>query len=132
MELGMIGLGRMGANIVRRLQLAGHQCVVYDHNPASGAALEPIGAVAASSLEHLVTELAPPRAVWMMVPAGVTGAVVDDLSGLLASGDTMIDGGNSHYADDVARRRSCSRWGSTMSTAAPAVACGDSNVVSAS
>jgi 6-phosphogluconate dehydrogenase len=103
MQLGVIGLGRMGANIVRRLHVAGHQCVAYDHNPDAAAALAEFGAVAATSLDDLVAKLDAPRAVWVMVPAGVTGAVVDDLSALLGAGDTVIDGGNSFYGDDIVR-----------------------------
>src|SRR5258708_38677265 len=103
MQLGMIGLGRMGANIVRRLQLAGHQCVAYDHNPAAATALAEFGAIAATSMDDLVSKLDPPRAVWVMVPAGVTGAVINDLTPLLAAGDAIIDGGNSFYGDDIAR-----------------------------
>jgi 6-phosphogluconate dehydrogenase len=105
MQLGMIGLGRMGANIVRRLQRAGHDCVVYDHSPALGAALADEGATAASSLADFVSKLDPPRAVWLMVPAGITGAVIDELRPLLAGGDVIIDGGNSFYGDDIARSR---------------------------
>ena len=103
MQLGMIGLGRMGANIVRRLERAGHQCVVYDHNPALGAALASEGATPASSLEEFVSKLETPRAVWLMVPAGITGKVIDDLAPLLAAGDVIIDGGNSFYGDDITR-----------------------------
>jgi 6-phosphogluconate dehydrogenase len=103
MQLGVIGLGRMGANIVRRLHVAGHQCIAYDHNPDAATALAEFGAVPATSLEDLVAKLDAPRAVWVMVPAGVTGAVVDDLSSLLAAGDTVIDGGNSFYGDDIVR-----------------------------
>jgi 6-phosphogluconate dehydrogenase len=103
MQLGMIGLGRMGANLVRRCMQAGHECVVYDHSTASVDALTAAGAIGASSVSDLVAKLTPPRAVWLMVPAGVTGAVVDDLTAHLASGDTVIDGGNTHYADDIAR-----------------------------
>ncbi len=105
MQLGMIGLGRMGANIVRRLERAGHQCVVYDHNPALGAALAEEGATAATSLADFVSKLDTPRAVWLMVPAGITGAVIDELSPLLSAGDVIIDGGNSFYGDDIARSR---------------------------
>ncbi|MDQ1508439.1 MAG: 6-phosphogluconate dehydrogenase, partial [Actinomycetota bacterium] len=103
MQLGIIGLGRMGANIVHRLQLAGHQCVAYDHNPTAATALTEFGAIAAPSLDDLVSKLDPPRAVWVMVPAGVTGAVINDLSPLLSAGDAIIDGGNSFYGDDIAR-----------------------------
>ena len=103
MQLGMIGLGRMGANLVRRLQRAGHQCVVYDHNRATVDQLAGEGAVAADSLADLVAKLEAPRAAWVMVPAGVAGKVVDELAGLMAADDVVIDGGNSYYRDDVHR-----------------------------
>jgi 6-phosphogluconate dehydrogenase len=103
MQLGMIGLGRMGANLVRRLQRTGHQCVVYDHNRATVDRLAGEGAVAAGSLADLVAKLEAPRAAWVMVPAGVAGTVVEELAGLMAPGDTVIDGGNSYYRDDVHR-----------------------------
>ena len=103
MQLGMIGLGRMGANLVRRLERAGHQCVVFDRNRPTVQQLEGEGAAGAASLEDLVAKLSAPRAVWAMVPAGVTGQVVDELAGLLDPGDVVIDGGNSYYRDDVAR-----------------------------
>src|ERR1700741_2745939 len=94
MQLGMVGLGRMGANIVRRLLRNGHTCVVYDHDSGAVEALAAEGAVGASSLADFVAKLDAPRAVWLMVPAGVTTKVIDDLTPLLASGDTIIDGGN--------------------------------------
>ncbi len=103
MQLGMIGLGRMGANIVRRCMRAGHECVVYDHNAASIDALAREGAIGATSLEDFVQKLTQPRSAWLMVPAGVTAAVLGDLVPLLSRGDTVIDGGNTHYADDIAR-----------------------------
>ena len=103
MQLGMIGLGRMGANLVRRSMSAGHECVVYDRDTPSVGRLVDEGAVGASSIEDLVGKLTPPRPVWLMVPAGVTGAVVNDVAAHLESGDVIIDGGNSHYADDIAR-----------------------------
>src|SRR5918996_1406189 len=103
MQLGMIGLGRMGANLVRRLERAGHQCVVYDRNQAAAQQLEGEGAVGAASLEDLVAKLSAPRAVWVMVPAGVAGQVVEELAGLMAPDDVVIDGGNSYYRDDVHR-----------------------------
>jgi 6-phosphogluconate dehydrogenase len=102
-QLGMIGLGRMGANLVRRCTDAGHECVVYDHNTAAVDTLAQSGAVGATSVADLVAKLTPPRSVWLMVPAGVTGAVVDDVAAHLAPGDALIDGGNSHYVDDITR-----------------------------
>jgi 6-phosphogluconate dehydrogenase len=103
MQLGMIGLGRMGANMVRRLMRGGHQCVVYDRAPEAVQALASEGAAGASSLAELVQKLAPPRAVCLMVPAAHVGSSVEALAPLLARGDTIIDGGNSHYHDDIAR-----------------------------
>jgi 6-phosphogluconate dehydrogenase len=103
MQLGMIGLGRMGANLVRRLERAGHQCVVHDRAQAAVRQLAGEGAVAAASLAELVDQLEPPRAAWVMVPARVAGQVVEELGGLMAPGDTVIDGGNSYYRDDVQR-----------------------------
>ena len=104
MQLGMIGLGRMGANMVRRLLKHQHQCVVFDHNQDNVAALEKEGAAGASSLQDMVSKLSAPRAIWVMVPAGQpTEDSVIELSKLLSSGDTIIDGGNSFYKDDVRR-----------------------------
>jgi 6-phosphogluconate dehydrogenase len=103
MQLGMIGLGRMGANMVRRLTKGGHECVVYDaHAEAVKNLLHP-GAVGASSLEDFVARLAKPRAVWLMVPAAVVDQELSILVPLLAAGDIVIDGGNSYYRDDVRR-----------------------------
>jgi 6-phosphogluconate dehydrogenase len=104
MQLGMIGLGRMGANIVRRLMAAGHDCVVFDTDPKAVGELAGEGAVGSDSLDDLVSKLPQPRAVWVMVPAGEpTSAVVTALAERLAPGDTIIDGGNSYYRDDIAR-----------------------------
>ncbi|HXZ83049.1 MAG TPA: decarboxylating 6-phosphogluconate dehydrogenase [Acidimicrobiales bacterium] len=103
MQLGMVGLGRMGSNLVRRLTQAGHDCVVYDVSRDAVAALASQGASGASSLEDLVTKLSPPRGIWMMLPAAVTGTTVETLSGLVAADDTLIDGGNSYYRDDIDR-----------------------------
>ena len=104
MQLGMIGLGRMGANMVRRLMKHQHQCVVYDRNADAVAALEKEGATGAASVEELVSKLDAPRAVWIMVPAGQpTEDSVVELSKLLQAGDAIIDGGNSFYKDDVRR-----------------------------
>jgi 6-phosphogluconate dehydrogenase len=103
MQLGMVGLGRMGANIVRRLMRDGHECVVYDVNPDSISQLEGEGATAGFTLEEFVGKLQRPRAVWVMIPAGLTGKTVDEIAGLLDQGDIIIDGGNSNYRDDVRR-----------------------------
>ena len=105
MQLGMVGLGRMGANIVRRLMRDGHECVVSDVNPDSVAALAAEGAVGAANLADLAAKLEAPRAVWIMVPAGITGKVVEDVAAVLEPGDIIIDGGNSNYHDDVRRSR---------------------------
>ncbi|WP_370367740.1 phosphogluconate dehydrogenase (NAD(+)-dependent, decarboxylating) [Catenulispora sp. GP43] len=104
MQLGVVGLGRMGANIARRLMRDGHTCVVFDVDPHAVAALEKEGAAAASSLADLAGQLSQPRAVWVMLPAGeVTGTAIDDLAAELDRGDTVIDGGNSYYRDDIRR-----------------------------
>jgi 6-phosphogluconate dehydrogenase len=103
MQLGMIGLGRMGANMVRRLRKDGHDCVVYDVHAAAVSALEKEGATGAASLTAFVKALARPRAVWLMVPAGVVDATLADLLPLLEPDDAVIDGGNSHYHDDIRR-----------------------------
>jgi len=112
MQLGMIGLGRMGANIVRRLQKAGHQGVVWDRDPRPGERLAKEGAVAASSIEDLVSKLAAPRAIWVMLPAGeATGSTIDILAGLVSPGDVIIDGGNSFWKDDIRRGRALAKQG---------------------
>src|ERR1700735_3952481 len=103
MELGMIGLGRMGNNMVRRLMRAGHQCVAYDIHPEAVQALAKEGAVGANSLEDFVKKLKTPRAIWMMVPAGVVDETLKELTPLLAADDALIDGGNSYYRDDIRR-----------------------------
>ena len=105
MQLGMVGLGRMGANIVRRLMRDGHECVVFDTNPDSIKQLEGEGATGGFTLEEFVSKLEKPRAVWVMIPAGITGKVVDQIAGLLDEGDIIIDGGNSNYRDDVRRAK---------------------------
>jgi len=103
-QLGMVGLGRMGANIVRRLMRDGHDCVVYDHTPAHVKDLVDEGAEGSDSLADLASKLKPPRAVWAMVPAGdITEQVVHDIADQLESGDVIIDGGNSYYRDDMRR-----------------------------
>ncbi len=103
MQLGMIGLGRMGANLVRRLMRDGHRCVVYDLDASAVEELAGEGATATHSLEELVESLEAPRAVWVMVPAGFVGDTVEELAGLLETGDVIIDGGNSYYRDDLDR-----------------------------
>ncbi len=105
MQIGMIGLGRMGANMVRRLMRDGHQCVVYDVDGDAVAELAGEGARGAGSLADLVAKLDPPRNAWIMVPAGYVGETVDQLAGLMESGDAIIDGGNSFYRDDVGRAK---------------------------
>jgi 6-phosphogluconate dehydrogenase len=105
MQLGMVGLGRMGANIVRRLMRDGHECVVFDTNPDSIKQLEGEGATGGFTLEEFVSKLERPRAIWVMIPAGITGKVVDQIAGLLDEGDIIIDGGNSNYRDDVRRAK---------------------------
>ena len=103
MELGMIGLGRMGTNMVRRLLRAGHQCVVYDLHPEAAQALAKDGAVGTTSLEDFAKKLKSPRTVWMMVPAGVVDPTLAALVPLLERDDVVIDGGNSYYHDDIRR-----------------------------
>jgi 6-phosphogluconate dehydrogenase len=104
MQLGMIG--RMGANIVRRLMRAQHRCVVFDQNADAVASLAAEGAIGATSFADLVTKLAKPRTVWVMLPVGeITEAMVTALAGVLEAGDTIIDGGNTFWKDDVRRAR---------------------------
>jgi len=106
MQLGMIGLGRMGANMVRRLMRGGHSCVVWDVSPDSIKKLAGEGATGSDSLADFITKLNKPRAVWIMVPAGdATEKTVNDLSAVLEAGDTIIDGGNSYFKDDVRRAK---------------------------
>ena len=106
MQLGMIGLGRMGGNIVKRLMRDGHKCVVYDRDPKAVASLARAGATGAGSLSDLVSKLEAPRVVWIMLPAGMpTEETIAEVSGLLAAGDTIIDGGNSFYKDDIRRAK---------------------------
>jgi 6-phosphogluconate dehydrogenase len=111
MQIGMIGLGRMGANMVRRLLQAGHECVVFDVSPKAVAELAAEKAVGAESLADLVEKLARPRTVWMMVPAAVVDRTIVDLVPLLARGDILVDGGNSRHVDDIRRARELSPLG---------------------
>jgi 6-phosphogluconate dehydrogenase len=104
MELGIVGLGRMGANMARRLMRDGHKIVAYDVNPEAVAALAGEGAQGASSVQDLVSAMTPPRSVWVMVPAGeITESTVEEVAAALESGDAIIDGGNSYYRDDIRR-----------------------------
>jgi 6-phosphogluconate dehydrogenase len=103
MQIGMIGLGRMGANMVRRLLKDGHECVVYDVNAEAVNALVDSGALGTGTLQEMVSRLSAPRAVWLMVPAAVVDQQLGTLVPLLAKGDTVIDGGNSYYRDDIRR-----------------------------
>jgi 6-phosphogluconate dehydrogenase len=105
MQLGMIGLGRMGANMVRRLQKNGHQCVVFDRTPATVQQLAGEGATGSASLDDFVQKLQKPRAIWLMVPAAVVDRSIQDLLPKLESGDILIDGGNSYYIDDIRRAK---------------------------
>jgi len=105
MQLGMIGLGRMGANMVRRLMRSGHTCVVYDRSPQAVETLVKEGATGASSVAEFVKKLDKPRAACLMVPAAFVDASIDELAPLLEKGDTLIDGGNSNYQDDIARAK---------------------------
>ena len=111
MHLGMIGLGRMGANLVRRLTKDGHQCVVYDVNPTAVEKIAGSGVEGAASIDELITKLAKPRAVWVMVPAGVAGKTVEELAACMDAGDIIIDGGNSYYRDDLLRAKALKRKG---------------------
>jgi len=103
MELGMIGLGRMGSSMVQRLQRAGHHCVAYDTAPAAVEALKKVGAGGAGSLEEMVKMMTKPRAIWLMLPAAVVGPTLEKLVPLLETDDIVIDGGNSYYHDDIRR-----------------------------
>ena len=105
MQLGMIGLGRMGANMVHRLLAANHQCVVFDRSPKAVEELTRAKAIGASSIAELVKKLETPRAVWLMVPAAAVDVTINDLVPLLSSGDILIDGGNSYYVDDIRRAK---------------------------
>ncbi|WP_020559905.1 phosphogluconate dehydrogenase (NAD(+)-dependent, decarboxylating) [Thiofilum flexile] len=111
MNIGMIGLGRMGANMTRRLTRAGHTCVVYDRDAAAVAALVEEKALGADSLRNLVEQLEAPRALWLMLPVAITDRVLEELTPLLSAGDVIIDGGNSHYHDDIHRAQNLQKHG---------------------
>ena len=111
MQLGMIGLGRMGANMVRRLMKGGHECVAFDLNPEAVRAMAAEGATGAASLKEFVAALQPPRAVWVMVPAAVVDDMLNQAKAFLEPGDILIDGGNSHYIDDIRRAEALAKDG---------------------
>jgi len=111
MQLGMVGLGRMGANLVRRLMRDGHTCVVFDTNQDAVKALEAEGAIGATSMADLVAKMERPRNVWIMVPAAIVQKMVDELKDLLEDDDTLIDGGNSYYRDDIKHAKELSAKG---------------------
>src|SRR5579872_4221300 len=111
MRIGMIGLGRMGSGMVGRLQRGGHTCVAFDANPTVLAAATDEGATAARSLAHLVETLPAPRVIWLMIPAAAVEEALHDLAGRLQAGDTIVDGGNSHYTDDQRRAASLAARG---------------------
>ena len=111
MQLGMLGLGRMGANLVRRSMHGGHECVVWTRNAATVQELAGEGAIGAADLDDFVARLTPPRVAWVMVPAAATEAMVDELAKRMAPGDTIIDGGNSYYHDDIRRSKALAAKG---------------------
>src|SRR5271165_2586861 len=105
MQLGMVGLGRMGANMVRRLLKGGHTCTVFDMSPKSVESLAKKGAVGSSSIKDFVGKLQKPRAVWLMIPAAVVDSTIAEIVPFLEAGDILIDGGNSYYIDDIRRAK---------------------------
>ncbi|MCP5304771.1 MAG: decarboxylating 6-phosphogluconate dehydrogenase [Chromatiaceae bacterium] len=111
MQIGMIGLGRMGANMTRRLLADGHQCVVYDQSDEAIEALSSVGADGVRSIDEFIARLAPPRVVWLMVPAAMVDQLVDELAAKLQVGDVLIDGGNSHFKADIERAQRLSLHG---------------------
>jgi 6-phosphogluconate dehydrogenase len=111
MQLGMVGLGRMGANLVRRLMRDGHECVAFDVNESAVEQLESEGATGARSAEEFISKLSKPRVVWVMVPAAITGRTVSQLAALMEAGDVVIDGGNTYYRDDIDRAKELSKAG---------------------
>ncbi|HUG57348.1 MAG TPA: NAD(P)-binding domain-containing protein, partial [Candidimonas sp.] len=111
MQIGMVGLGRMGNNMVQRLLRNGQECVVYDSHPDALQPLADLGATACSTLESFVATLSAPRAIWLMVPAAVVDKVLAELTPLLQEGDILIDGGNSSYHDDIRRATELEKQG---------------------
>ncbi len=128
MQIGMVGLGRMGANMVRRLLKQGHDCVVFDVNADNVDVLVKEGATGASSPADLIAKLAAPRAVWLMLPAAITPKIARDFASKLNKGDAIIDGGNSFYREAIDLSGEFSPLGSTISTSVHRVACGAWNV----
>ena len=124
MQLGMVGLGRMGANMVRRLLKGGHHCVVFDRSGQAVADLVKEKATGAGSPAEFVKQLAKPRAIWLMVPVGAVDATIADLLPHLERGDILIDGGNSYYVDDIRRAKELAQKEFTMWMSAPAAAFG--------
>jgi len=124
MQLGMIGLGRMGANMVRRLLKGGHDCVVFDMSPKVVSELAAENAVGAASLADLVKKLEKPRAVWLMVPAAVVDKTIADLLPALDANDILIDGGNSYYIDDIRRAKDLAPRQIHYVDVGPAAGCG--------
>jgi len=129
MQLGMVGLGRMGANMVRRLIRGGHNCVVFDLFPKAVEELAAEKATPSSSFQDLVKKLAKPRALWLMVPAAAVDETIAKILPSLEPGDIVIDGGNSYYIDDIRRAKDLAQREFTMSMSAPAEACGDWSAV---
>jgi 6-phosphogluconate dehydrogenase len=111
MQLGMVGLGRMGANMVRRLLRAGHECIVFNRDPKPIGVLEAEGAIGGRTLEEFVSNMRTPRCVWLMIPAGAVDSTLKKLLPLLSKGDTVIDGGNSYYIDDIRRSKTLASSG---------------------
>ena len=111
MQIGMIGLGRMGANMVRRLLRGGHECVVNDRNPEAVKALVDEGATGAASLDDFISKLKSPRAIWLMIPAALVDTILGQLETVVAAGDVIIDGGNSYYIDDIRRAKELAATG---------------------
>jgi 6-phosphogluconate dehydrogenase len=116
MQLGMVGLGRMGANLVRRLMRDGHHCVVYDISADAVKELEGEGAKGSTDLATFVNMLETPRNIWLMIPAGIVEQTLDQLKPLVAAGDTIVDGGNSYYRDDILRSKGLKPEGSAATT----------------
>ena len=131
MQIGMIGLGRMGANMARRLMRRGHDVVAYDRSAEAIGSVAADGAAGADTLEALFAKCQQPRVICLMVPAGVVDSALTSLRPLLSAGDTVIDGGNSHYHDDIARARSLAAAGIHYIDMGTAAACGGSSAATA-